>query len=258
VFAVPPIHFAELTTLEADEVAAGARTPVLLLPVGAVEPHGPHAPLGTDLIIASGISERAAGALARDAGVHALVLPPIPYGLTRYAAAFRGAIHVEEATLHALVVDVCRAVAANGFPRVAIVNHHFEPEQVATLRRAVQTLHEHGQRGVGLLELTRRRNAERLTEEFRRGSCHAGRYETSLVLRDRPELVDSRRLPTLPALDVDMPAAMAAGRCDFPAMGMDAAYCGAPAEATPEEGEASFAVLTDLLVELVRALGEER
>ena len=92
----------------------------------------------------------------------------------------------------------------------------------------------------------------RLTDEFRRGSCHAGRYETSLVLADAPGLVDAA-VSDLPANEVDMPAAMAAGRTDFVAMGMDRAYCGAPAEATADEGRATFDTLADLLVELIEA-----
>jgi creatinine amidohydrolase len=49
-----------------------------------------------------------------------------------------------------------------------------------------------------------------------------------------------------------MPTAVAAGRTDFVAMGMERAYCGAPAEASAEEGRASFETLTEMLVELVR------
>jgi creatinine amidohydrolase len=127
-----------------------------------------------------------------------------------------------------------------------IVNNHFEPEQVATLRAAA------AEAGALYLDLVRRRNAERLTDEFRRGSCHAGRYETSLVLAAAPQLVDREAMTALPAVEVDMPAAIAAGRTDFVAMGMERAYCGAPAEASADEGEATFATLTELLVQLVR------
>jgi creatinine amidohydrolase len=49
-----------------------------------------------------------------------------------------------------------------------------------------------------------------------------------------------------------MPAAIAAGRTDFVAMGMARAYCGAPAEASADEGRATFETLTQMLVELVR------
>jgi creatinine amidohydrolase len=217
------------------------RRPVALWPVGAVEPHGPHAPLGSDTLISIGICERAAQRLG-----DAVVLPPLPFGVTRYGAAFAGAVGISEATLRAVVLDVAAAVAAQGFRRLAIVNNHFEPEQVATLRAAAQ------EAGALYLDLVRRANVERLTDEFRRGSGHAGRYETSLVLADAPQLVDHEAMERLPAVEVDMPAAIAAGRTDFLAMGMEQAYCGAPAEATAEEGDATFEILTDMLVELVR------
>jgi creatinine amidohydrolase len=231
------MRLAELTSPKLDAL----RDPIALWPVGAIEPHGPHAPLGTDTLISVGMCERAAARLN-----DAVVLPALPFGVTRYGAAFAGAIGISEDTLRGMVLDVARSVAAQGFRRLVIVNNHFEPEQVATLRAAAE------EAGALYLDLVRRRNAQRLTDEFRRGSCHAGRYETSLMLADAPQLVDPA-MADLPANDVDMPAAMAAGRTDFVAMGMDRAYCGAPAEATAEEGRATFETLTDMLVELVRA-----
>ena len=213
---------------------------IALWPVGAIEPHGPHAPLGTDTLISVGMCERAAARLE-----NAVVLPPLPFGVTRYGAEFTGAIGIREATLRAVVLDVAEAVADDGFRRLVIVNNHFEPEQVATLRDAA---HE---AGALYLDLVRRRNAERLTDEFRRGSCHAGRYETSLVLAEAAELVVGAS--ELPPNEIDMPKAMAAGQTNFVAMGMDRAYCGAPAEATAEEGRATFDTLTDLLVGLIEA-----
>jgi creatinine amidohydrolase len=241
---VGPVDFSELTTVELDALATGRRAPVLLLPIGAIEPHGPHAPLGTDVLIATAICERAARALADDEAVRALVLPAIPFGVTHYAAAFRGTISVSPATLTRLVEELRESLARDGFRRVVLVNHHFEPEHVQALRAT----------GVPLFDLTRRARASRLTDEFRRGSCHAGSYETSLVLSERPELVDAAAAAALPAYEVDMPAAIAGGRTDFLAMGMEQAYCGAPGEATAAEGEETYAVLVEMLVELVREL----
>ena len=234
-------RLAELTSSRLAQLRE--RRPVALWPVGALEPHGPHAPLGTDTLISVGMCERAA---ARLADPPAVVLPPLPFGVTRYGAAFAGAIGIAEATLRAVVRDVAAAVAAQGFRRLVIVNNHFEPEQMATLRAAA------AEAGALYLDLVRRRNARRLGDEFSRGSCHAGRYETSLVLADAPGLVDRETMAELPAVEVDMPAAIAAGRTDFVAMGMERAYCGAPAEASAEEGRATFETLADMLVELVR------
>ncbi|MHB8488077.1 MAG: creatininase family protein [Candidatus Dormibacteria bacterium] len=240
------IHFADLTSPRARALLDTGPVPVLLLPIGAVEPHGPHAPLGTDSIISTAICERAAAALSGDGTVRALVLPEIAFGVTRYSAAFTGAVTISEGTLHALVVEVCTSLRAQGFRHQVIVNSHFEPAQVTTLRRAAEDAK------VGFLDLTRRILAEQLTPEFQRGAAHAGRYETSLVLARRPELVEDEIMRRLPAYELNMPEAMAAGHTDFLAMGMDRAYCGAPAEATAAEGDTTLATLTRLLVDLIR------
>lgn len=208
---------------------------VHLLPLGATEPHGPHAPLSTDTMISVGICERAAERLEGEIPV--LVLPAVAYGVTRYGSAFPGAVSISEETLRALVTEI-----AEGLRPLILVNSHFEPEQVETLRST----------GLPLLDLTRRANAERLTDEFRSGSCHAGRYETSLVLAERPELVDTDRMTALEERHVDMPAAIRSGQTDFIAMGMEQAYCGSPAEASAEEGDRTFETLTAMLVELIR------
>jgi creatinine amidohydrolase len=208
---------------------------VHLLPLGATEPHGPHAPLSTDTLISVGICNRAAERLAGE--IHVLVLPAVPYGVTRYGAAFPGAVSISEDTLRSLVTEIANTVGP-----LVLVNSHFEPEQVQTLRST----------GLPLLDLTRRSNAERLTEEFRSGSCHAGQYETSLVLAEHPKLVHVDRMLALDERQVDMPEAIRAGQTDFAAMGMDQAYCGSPAEASAEEGRQTFETLTEMLVELIR------
>jgi creatinine amidohydrolase len=240
------IHFADLTSPRARALLDAGPVPVLLLPVGAVEPHGPHAPLSTDSIISAAICERAAMALSADSTVRALVLPEIAFGVTRYSAAFTGAITISESTLRAIVLEVCASLNAQGFRHVVIVNSHFEPAQVATLRQAADDAK------VGFLDVTRRVVAEQLTPEFQSGAAHAGRYETSVVLATRPELVEAEIMRRLPAYQLNMPEAMAAGHTDFLAMGMDRAYCGDPAEASAVEGDATLATLTRLLVDLIR------
>ena len=213
----------------------GREGAVHLLPIGSTEPHGPHAPLSTDTIISVGICRRAAERLLGEVDVY--VLPAVPYGVTRYGADFPGAVSISEETLRSLVTEI-----AGNFERVVLVNSHLEPEQVWLLRDL----------GLPLFDVTRRAVAERLTEEFRSGAGHAGRYETSLVLADRPELVNKGRMRDLEAKPIDMPAAIRAGQSSFVAMGMDQAYAGAPAEATPEEGVQTFQVLAEVLVKLIR------
>jgi creatinine amidohydrolase len=246
-------YFADLSYTKLQEILDSPRTPVLLWPVGSTEPHGPHSPLATDPIISIGTSERVARALADDPDLQVLILPTLSYAVTRYTAGFPGAIHVGEETLQAMVVDVCTSLAGQGFPHVVIVNNHFEPEHVQTLHRSIDRLAEQGIK-VGYLDLTRRERAQRLTEEFKRGECHAGRYETSLVLAQSPELVDREAMAQLPEVPISLPKVIAAGMKDFREMGLVEAYCGAPAEATAEEGERAYDTLVEMTIEIVRAL----
>jgi creatinine amidohydrolase len=246
-------YFADLTYTRIQELLDSSKVPVLLWPVGSTEPHGPHSPLSTDPIISIGIAERVARRLADDPDLAVLILPTLAYAVTRYTAGFAGAIHVGEDTLRSMIVDVCGSLAAQGFPHVVLVNNHFEPEHVQTLHRALDELEAEGIRA-GYLDLTRRERARRLTEEFKLGECHAGRYETSLVLAQEPELVDREAMAPLPYVPVSLPEVIAAGMKDFRDMGLSEAYCGAPAEATAEEGEASYETLADMTVELIRAL----
>ena len=133
-------YLAELSYTRLQEILSGTRTPVLLWPVGSTEPHGPHSPLATDPIISIGIAERVARRLGDDPDLKVLVLPTLSYAVTRYTVGFAGAIHVDEETLKAIVVDVCASLAGQGFPHVVLVNNHFEPEHVQTLHRALDEL----------------------------------------------------------------------------------------------------------------------
>jgi creatinine amidohydrolase len=247
-------YFANLPYPAVAELIGTDRKTVLLFPVGSTEPHGPHAPLCTDIVISLGMCERACRKLEDDPDLRALILPPLDYGVTRYTSAFAGPIHVGEETLQAMIADVCTSLIEQGFPWIVLVNNHFEPEHVQTLHRSIDAVESAHGVVVGYLDLTRKERATRLTEEFRRGEAHAGRYETSLVLADRPELVDQSVMAGLPHVPVNLAQVIGAGMKEFTAMGLANAYCGAPAEATAQEGEESFETLTEMLVESIRSL----
>ncbi len=226
---------AKMTWPEA-QAAFGPRT-VAILPVGSTEPHGPHLPLDTDITIASSMGTGVAALLERS-GVTALVLPPIPFGLTEYTRGFAGRISLQPGTLWALVEDVIVALELQGIEHVLLVNGHLEPAHVDVLRGV---LLDHAQRGhrkahAVLVDVTRRKNAARLGDEFQSGDCHAGRYETSLVLAADPGAVRERERAGLPAVAIDLIGKMKVGVKTFQEAGADHAYCGDPAAATAAEG----------------------
>jgi creatinine amidohydrolase len=242
-------RLAELTWTEA--AAERARDPIVLVPIGSTEAHGPHLPLATDVILSEELAARAAAALEA-AGRAALIAPSVNYAITEYAGEFAGTVSLRAETAVALVADVCASLHAQGFARVCLVNSHLEPAHVASLREACARAAERSGRRVAFPDQLERRWARTLTDEFKRGACHAGSYETSLVLAARPELVRDAARAALPPLPIDLAKAMKAGIKTFGEAGAPDAYFGDPASATHEEGDAIYALLVTMIVETIR------
>jgi creatinine amidohydrolase len=162
-----------------------------------------------------------------------LIAPAVPYGVTDYAAGFAGAVSVAAEALTAYLRAVVDGFLAGGVDHVCLVNNHLEPAHDRAVRAAVEG--REGRASVAC-PLTRRW-ARTLSAEFKSGACHAGRYETSIVLAADADGVDEAARAGLPEVAVSLSDAIAAGVNEFKAMGLDRAYAGAPAAATAAEGE---------------------
>lgn len=233
----------ELRDLDRSNAAA-------LLPVGAIEAHGPHLPLATDVILAEAMAESAAARLESD-GRAAVVLPALPYAAAPFGAAFPGTISVGAESVARLVVDVARELTRQGFAVMGVANAHLDPAHLEALGSAQSAASSEGLLPVAWPDLTRRPWALRLGEEFRTGACHAGRYEGSAVLAARPDLVreDVRRgLAPNPA---SLSRAIRGGARTFEEAGGPRAYFGWPADASAEEGERTIGELGAILAEAV-------
>jgi creatinine amidohydrolase len=237
--------FHHLTWKEARE--AIKRGAVMILPVGSTEAHGPHLPLATDVIISEEMSRRAAEKLA-GRGVEAFVLPPLSYAVTDFSADFEGTITIRKETAVALIRDICASLYAQGARLVVVANSHLEPEHVASINEAIEMVKAETGRAVAFPDKRRRRWAATLTEEFRRGDCHAGAYETSLVMAARPELVRERVREGLERVPISIAEKIREGARTFTEAGGSQAYFGDPREASREEGEATYAALSDMIV----------
>jgi len=254
---------ATMTWTEVRALPAG-RT-VAVLPTGAIEAHGPHLPLGTDILIAEAMTRAGAERLS-SRGLEVLVLPALPLAPTPFAATFPGTIHVPSEAITMIVRGVVRSFGQHGIRTVAIANAHHDPAHVAALRTAVAELASDTDVTVVFPDLTRRRWAEKLTDEFRSGACHAGRYEGSIVLAERPDQVRRSVMQQLPPNPRSLLDALKAGRGTFVEAGGPDAFFGFPADATAEEGRATIEVLGQILDEAVadalqlrpaQAVGEE-
>ncbi len=95
------------------------RNDLLLIPTGATEQHGPHGPLGTDVIIPREVSRRVATELG------GLVAPPVAYGISAGHRGFNGLGYVRPSTFMAVIGDLIASFAESGFRRIVFINGHY-------------------------------------------------------------------------------------------------------------------------------------
>ena len=113
----PSVMLAERRLPEIEEQIR--RSPRILIPLGATEQHGPHAPFGTDSLLATEVCKR----IARR--VDALVAPAVPYGVSGDHHGFKGVPYVSVTTLSGIIRDLAVSFTAGGFKNVVFVNGHY-------------------------------------------------------------------------------------------------------------------------------------
>jgi creatinine amidohydrolase len=252
-------RYDELTWPEMRE--AIARQPVVLLPFGTIEDHGPHLPINTDNVIVEAICLE----VARRAPGEALVMPLVAYGLDEHHMDFPGTVSVDMQTLLAYVSDVAISAARHGFTHALIVNGHGSNAPLADLaaRRVVLE--------TGMVCGAMSPNAaidptlaEPTFSEMRRsapgGVAHAGEYETAMMLHLRPDLVQMERAVReegqlkIENFNWDHPEASILSWQDWWSRMSESGVCGDPTVATAEFGAALFETTVENMVRFVRAL----
>lgn len=247
----PELDLKRLTTEEFAALAGGSEPVIVLLPVGAIEPHGPHLPLATDVVISEAAAVRAADLLQTE-GFAPLIAPSVPYGVTHCAAAFPGAVSVPAAALTAYLAGVIEGYLGTGATHVCVINNHLEPAHDTAVRASTAGIDR--SRATVASPLTHRW-ARTLSDEFKSGACHAGEYETSIVLSAAPQLVREELLEELPEVMISLSEKLSEGIVDFEEMGLSAAYAGTPARASAAHGSDQLDRLAEMIAaEVVEAL----
>jgi creatinine amidohydrolase len=167
------------------EIAAQfKRKPLVILPAGSVEQHGPHLPTGTDTfaanVIGHAVAERMDG----------LVLPACPLGVTPMHMPYEGTITLTPDTYMRVVTETCVSTAKHGAKYLLILNWH--EGNIAPLAIAAESLHR--EYGMTVLTVQACYVAAEMFGPTYGGLTHGGEIEALAVLAYRPDLVHLDRI----------------------------------------------------------------
>lgn len=184
---------------------------ILLLPVGALEQHGPHLPLGTDAMLATAVAQTVAEKIG------AIVAPAINYGYKSQPKCgggqhFSGTTSLDGGTLSAVTCDILAELARHGVGNIAVISGHYENqwfliEGIDLARRRLGAASSSpSPLRVMRLEYWDFLNVTILAQVFPDGFPgfaleHAAVIETSMMLHYFPDLVRLDKLPEVPAVD---------------------------------------------------------
>ena len=157
-----------------------------ILPIGILEKHGPHVPIGSDLIQ---VREWSARATKKE---YAVVFPDYFYGQINEARHQYGSFALSERIVWDLLEATCDEIGRNGFTKIVIINGHGGNPQL--IRYFIQTRLEK-QRNYAVYffepssDSTYNKQMTQLHKSDQAGDQHAGERETSSLLYLRPDLV---------------------------------------------------------------------
>jgi creatinine amidohydrolase/Fe(II)-dependent formamide hydrolase-like protein len=156
---------------------------VAILPVGAIEQHGPHLPVDTDTFDAEYLAKCVAEACGNP---KPLVLPTVSYGVSYHHEDFAGTISINNQTLAALVYDIGMSAARNGIKKLVIINGH--GGNSPTLNYAAQMINRDAHIFV-CVDTGETSDVDINSFIETPNDVHAGEIETSTSLAVRPHLV---------------------------------------------------------------------
>jgi creatinine amidohydrolase len=244
------LHLDQIPFPEVERLARSEKA-LVILPVGVVEEHGAHLPLGLDSFAAEAYGESAARHL-EESGYEVVVAPTIGYGVARAAIDFPGTLSLEPATLKSMVVDIGRSLARHGLTRLVILNGHRDLGHMKALDDARVVLVEEKTAQVLCVGFTNdpamsaacyREGVRELSRSVRPElEGHGGEWETSLALHAFPGTVKREIIGQLdPNFDYDVDAFRNETK-DYGTLTAGRGYFGSPQSGSAETGRQILAI----------------
>jgi creatinine amidohydrolase len=221
---------------------------VAIIPIGVLEPHASHLPLGTDMFEAHWTACRAA---EREP---AIVFPAYPFSVNHESAHLPGSLVIKRELIFALLENICDEMGRHGLLKIVLLSGHGGNRFLLPL--FVQTLVEKEKPYIAYFAAPRAATeADKVLETRETG--HACERETSTSLAIRPDLVRMQELPPRPftSLRRNQPLADLGvySPLDWYAM-YPAMYVGDPSRATAEKGRALTEARVEALVRILAAV----
>jgi creatinine amidohydrolase len=259
------LALAECTTGDVERLAR-RKNVIVLLPLGAIEQHGPHLPLAVDWLGAEALARSVAPHLER-AGYRCVLAPSLPYGASPLAADWSGTVSLRGSTLRRVVGEILGALVGHGFERFVLVNYQADPGQLAAMaaikrdaerRRRVRVLFA-GFAPTPTPAMLNARVTALLRSPRPEREWHAGELETAMMLAVRPDLVRRALARRLPPAWIDWRARLTPGTTFRRMHPRGRGYFGAPATGRASTGRQALRLRGRLIAaELVAALQAAR
>jgi creatinine amidohydrolase len=237
---------------------------ILFLPMGPLEEHGTHLPVGTDVFGARDMGELAACYVTEeDPTVQTVLAPTIPLGCSQVTADFPGTITLRGTTFVRVIVEVCTSLARHGFRYMVMCNHHLDPIHVKAILTAIQevsSLYDVSIIDPASTIVYSGLNSKAIQYGLAMGldmkqEIHADVKETSYIRYRYPHLLKGD-VDQLSPVFVDINEGLRKGHATFKEMGVQAGYIGSPAKSTQEYGrlylEEGARLIADLALKLIR------
>jgi creatinine amidohydrolase len=233
-----------------------SKKPIVIIPTGSIEQHGPHLPLEVDSRIAKELAFASAQILRKEIPV--AVAPGLDIGFSGEHLSFPGTLSLDAETFMHVASQVVVTLIGHGFEKFLFLNGHGGNEEA--LRLVVRTLREKHEVLIAATSYWQlaREEIKALRQSPGSGINHGGEEETALMLHLRPQLVDMtaasagtlRWCSSYLAGSYDQEAQVAYGRkrADIAPLG----HGGDPTVATAEEGKRMFEAIVEAIVRFVR------
>lgn len=250
-----------LAEMTREQIRQAAPNAIAVLPTASIEQHGPHAPVITDTLLCGTVAQRAAEAAAGQ--VQVLVAPVLCYGNSHHHHPFPGVLSLSSPTYLAAVTEILEGLMLSGFRKLVVLNGHggnTDSNNVVALDFVHRLGHDVLVAAGAYWDIARPAIVEKGLMAGNMIPGHAGRFETSMVMAIRPDLIDQEALAQVQDLTQEREGLFrplsGATVQRHGVWAKSTGYTDNPAAASAEEGQALLEVVVQRVAEFLVAFSQ--